>query len=257
MQVVILAGGMGTRLSEETVIKPKPMVEIGGKPILWHIMDIYWGHGYNEFVIALGYKGEMIKEYFLNYYNLQSDLTVSLGSGGVEATRKCYRDWLVHLVDTGLESMTGGRLYRLKDRLKSGTFMLTYGDGLSNVDVGKLVEFHRSHGRLATVTTVRPSPRFGGLKFDGSRVTEFTEKPQTGEGWINGGFFVFEPGVLDYIVAEDTILEREPLENLARDGQLMAYKHDGFWQCMDTLRDKLALEKLWTEGNAPWKPERD
>lgn len=257
MQVVILAGGMGTRLSEETVIKPKPMVEIGGKPILWHIMNIYWGHGFNEFVIALGYKGEMIKEYFVNYYNLQSDLTVSLGTGRIEATRKCYRDWQVHLVDTGLGSMTGGRLYHLRDRLKGGTFMLTYGDGLGNVDIGKLVEFHRSHGRLATVTAVRPSPRFGGLKFDGDRVAEFTEKPQTGEGWINGGFFIFEPGVLDYFAGEDIILEREPLENLARDRQLMAYKHDGFWQCMDTLRDKVVLEKMWIEGNAPWKPVRD
>jgi len=252
MKVVILAGGAGTRISEETITKPKPMVEIGGKPILWHIMNIYGSYGYKEFMVALGYKGEMIKEYFLQYYNLQSDLTISLQTGEVVASKTCYRDWIIHLIDTGLSSMTGGRLYRLRDRLMQETFMLTYGDGLSNVNIEKLVAFHRSHGKLATVTAVRPSPRFGGLRLDIHRVAEFTEKPQTGEGWINGGFFVFEPQVLQYLSGEGTILEQEPLENLSRDGQLMAYRHDGFWQCMDTIRDKQILTKLWEGGNPPW-----
>ncbi len=253
MKVVILAGGFGTRLSEETVVKPKPMVEIGGRPILWHIMNIYWAYGFNEFIIALGYKGEVIKEYFLNYYNLNSDLTISLKTGEVKVTRNCYRDWIIHLIDTGLNTMTGGRLHRLKDTLKDETFMLTYGDGVSNINIDKLVEFHRSHGKIATVTAVRPSARFGGVKFDGEKVIEFTEKPQSGEGWINGGFFVFEPQVFDYLYGDDTILERDPLENLAKDGQLMAYRHEGFWQCMDTLRDKNYLEELWQSGNPPWK----
>jgi glucose-1-phosphate cytidylyltransferase len=257
MKVAILAGGLGTRLSEETVVKPKPMVEIGGKPMLWHIMNIYGVHGFNEFVVALGYKGEIIKEYFLNYYNLQSDLTVSLETGEVAASKNCYRDWTVHLVDTGLATMTGGRLLRLRDKFKGGTFMLTYGDGVSNVDIRKLLDFHKSHGKMATVTTVRPSARFGGIKFSGDSVTEFTEKPQSGEGWINGGFFVFEPGVFDYISGDDTVLEREPLENLSKDGQLMAYKHDGFWQCMDTVRDRQLLERLWESGKAPWKEWAD
>ncbi len=257
MNVVILAGGFGTRLSEETVVKPKPMVEIGGKPILWHIMNIYSAYGFNEFIIALGYKGEMIKEYFLNYYYNQSDLIIDLKSGKVSAENNNFKDWVVHLVDTGLNSMTGGRLHRLKDRLKGETFMLTYGDGVSNVDLKKLVEFHEFHGKIATVTAVRPSARFGGMKFDGNNVIEFTEKPQTGEGWINGGFFVFEPAVFDYLHGDDTVLEADPLENLAKDGQLMAYKHEGFWQCMDTLRDKKLLEELWESGNAPWKVWKD
>lgn len=252
MKVVILAGGAGTRLSEETTLKPKPMIEIGGKPILWHIMDIYGAHGFREFVVALGYKGEMIKEYFLHYFNLQSDLSISLKTGQVVAARNCYKDWTIHLIDTGLNSMTGGRVYGLRDRLRGETFMLTYGDGVSDVHIENLLAFHRSHGKLATITAVRPTPRFGGLHFDGDRVTEFTEKPQTGEGWINGGFFVFEPQVLDYLDGESTILEREPLENLARNGQLMAYKHHGFWQCMDTLRDKQILERLWESGDPPW-----
>lgn len=253
MKVVILAGGMGTRLSEETVVKPKPMVEIGGKPMLWHIMNIYGAYGFNEFVVALGYKGEVIKEYFLNYYNLQSDLTVSLKNGEVTASKNCYRDWTVHLIDTGLNTMTGGRLLRLKDKFSGSTFMLTYGDGLSNIDIIRLLEFHKSHGKVATITAVKPSARFGGMKFNGDKVIEFTEKPQTGEGWINGGFFVFEPEFLKYISGDDTILEQSPLENLAKDSQLMAYKHDGFWQCMDTLRDKQQLEKLWESGKPPWK----
>ena len=253
MKVVILAGGLGTRLSEETIVKPKPMVEIGGKPMLWHIMNIYGAYGFNEFVVALGYKGEVIKEYFLNYYNFQSNLTISLKTGEVSASKNCYRDWTIHLIDTGINSMTGGRLHRLKDRLAGETFMLTYGDGVSNVDIKKLVDFHKSHGKIATVTAVKPSARFGGMKFNGDRVVEFTEKPQTGEGWINGGFFVFEPKVFDYLQGDDTILEGKPLENLAKDGQLTAYKHDGFWQCMDTLRDKQLLENLWANAKAPWK----
>lgn len=257
MKTVILAGGMGTRLAEETVIKPKPLIEIGGWPILWHIMNIYGHHGFNEFCVALGYRGEFIKDYFLNYYNLQSDLTVSLKKGDVAATKKCYRDWIVHLVDTGINSMTGGRLYRLRDHLSRETFMLTYGDGVSNVNIQKLVEFHRKHGRVATVTAVRPTARFGGMHFEGDRVCRFDEKPQTGEGWINGGFFVFEPKVFDYLKDESTVLEREPLEGLARDGELVAYKHDGFWQCMDTLREKNLLEELWSKGDAPWKVWRD
>ncbi len=257
MKVVILAGGLGTRLNEETVVKPKPMVGIGGKPILWHIMNVYWAYGFNEFIVALGYKGEVIKEYFLNYYNLQSDLAISLETGVVTASKNCVRDWDMHLVDTGLNSMTGGRLYRLREKLRRETFMLTYGDGVTNVDVNALVDFHKSHGKIATVTAVKPSARFGGMKFDGNRVIEFTEKPQTGEGWINGGFFVFEPEIFDYLHGDDTILEAEPLENLVKDDQLMSYKHDGFWQCMDTLRDRQLLEKMWESGNAPWKVWND
>lgn len=253
MKVVILAGGLGTRLSEETVVKPKPMVEIGGKPILWHIMNIYGAYGFNDFVIALGYKGEVLKEYFLNYYNFQSNLTISLKTGEVRAAKNCYRDWTVHLVDTGLKTMTGGRLNRLKDKLKDEAFMFTYGDGVINVDINKLLEFHKSHGKIATITAVKPSARFGGMKFNGEVVIEFTEKPQGGEGWINGGFFVFEPKIFDYLCGENTVLEREPLENLAKDCQLMAYKHDSFWQCMDTLRDKQLLENLWANDKAPWK----
>lgn len=253
MNVVIFAGGLGTRLSEETIIKPKPMVEMGGKPILWHIMNIYGFYGYKEFMIALGYKGEIIKEYFLNYYHHQSDLSIDLKTGRIAATNDNFKDWIVHLIDTGLNSMTGGRLFRLRDRLKGDTFMLTYGDGVSNVNINDLIAFHKAHGKIATVTAVKPPARFGGMRFDGSKVIEFKEKTQTEEGWINGGFFVFEPGIFKYINGDDTVLEREPLENLARDGQLMAFKHEGFWQCMDTLRDKQLLEKLWENGKAPWK----
>ena len=256
MKTVILAGGLGSRLSEETTIKPKPMVEIGGKPILWHIMNIYGHYGFNEFVVALGYKGESIKEYFLNYYNLTSDLTISLKDGAVSAQKKCTRDWQVQLVDTGTNSLTGGRLHRLKDHVGNSTFMLTYGDGVCSVDIKKLVEFHKSHGKLATVTAVRPTARFGGMKFSGDQVSDFKEKPQAGEGWINGGFFVFEPGIFDYLHGDATVLELEPMEGLVRDGQLMSYRHDGFWQCMDTIRDRSHLEELW-QSNAPWKVWRD
>ncbi len=252
MKTVILAGGFGSRLSEETIVKPKPMVDIGGKPILWHIMNIYGHYGFREFIIALGYKGEFIKEYFLNYYNFQSDLTISLKNGEVSAKKNCERDWLVHLVDTGMNSMTGGRLHRLKKHVGNNTFMLTYGDGVCSVDIRKLVAFHKSHGKIATVTAVHPTARFGGINFDGDRVIEFTEKPQTGEGWVNGGFFVFESGIFDYLHGDDTILESDPMENLVRDGQLMTYRHNGFWQCMDTVRDRSHLEELW-KTNPPWK----
>ena len=253
MKVVILAGGLGTRLSEETIVKPKPMVEIGGKPLIWHIMNIYGFYGYKEFFVTLGYKGEMIKEYFLNYYHHQSDLTIELKTGKAVATNSNFEEWIIHLIDTGFDSMTGGRLGRLRDRFKKETFMLTYGDGVSNVNIKKLLEFHKSHGKIATVTAVRPAARFGGMTFDGNKVVEFKEKPQTGEGWINGGFFVFEPKIFDYLHGDDTVLEGSPLENLAKDGQLMAYKHESFWQCMDTLRDKQLLEKSWNDGNALWK----
>lgn len=258
MKVVILAGGLGTRLSEETVLRPKPMVEIGGKPILWHIMNMYGAHGYKEFVVALGYKGEFIKEYFLNYYHHQSNLTIDLKSGDVTASSNNIRDWKVNLIDTGVDSMTGGRVGRLRDTLDD-TFMLTYGDGVGDIDIKKLVEFHKSHGKLATVTAVRPVARFGGMSFRGSdgAVEDFKEKPQTGEGWINGGFFIFEPAVLDYISGDDTVLEADPLEGLTRDGQLMAYRHEGFWQCMDTVRERDMLEKLWQSGQAPWKMWED
>ncbi|HEV8584670.1 MAG TPA: glucose-1-phosphate cytidylyltransferase [Methylomirabilota bacterium] len=253
MKVVILCGGLGTRLREETEVKPKPMVEVGGRPILWHIMRGYAAHGFSDFVLALGYKGDVIKRYFLDYYHLQRDLSVNVGTGAVTAEGGQQDDWRVSLVDTGLTTQTGGRLRRLKSWLGGGPFMLTYGDGVSDVDPERLLRFHRSHGKLATVTAVRPPARFGGLVFQGDLVTEFTEKPQVGEGWINGGFFVFEPGVLDYVDGDDTYLEREPLERLAKDGQLVAHRHEGFWQCMDTVRDLKLLETLWETGRAPWK----
>ena len=253
MRVVILAGGFGTRLSEETDSKPKPMVQIGGREMLWHIMQGYAHYGLNEFVIALGYKGDMIKRYFLDYRLLNSSLTVSLATGDASAYGGECPDWTVHLVDTGLETMTGGRLKRLRKWLADGTFMMTYGDGVGNVDIQRLLEFHRGHGRLATVTAVRPPARFGGLEFSGDYVTRFTEKPQIGEGWINGGFFVLEPQVLDYIAGDETMWEHEPLERLAEEGQLVAYRHDAFWQSMDTLRDVRLLESLWQSKQAPWK----
>lgn len=253
MKVVILCGGLGTRLREETETRPKPMVEIGGRPILWHIMQGYASHGFPEFVLALGYKGDIIKRYFLDYYRLHSNLSVSLTTGAVREYDGDREEWVVHLVDTGLTTQTGGRLKRLAPWLGNETFMLTYGDGVCDANIHDLVRFHKSHGRLATVTAVRPPARFGGLSFKGDLVTEFSEKPQIGEGWINGGFFVLEPKVLDYIECDDTIWEREPLERLAKDGQLAAYRHPGFWQCMDTMRDVRLLEGLWANGKAPWK----
>lgn len=253
MKVVILAGGLGTRLAEETELKPKPMVEIGGRPILWHIMKDYAHFGHKEFFIALGYKGEVIKRYFLDYYTLNGSMTINLASGEVQVQEKECEDWLVHLIDTGLNTLTGGRVKRLEPWLRDGTFMVTYGDGVSNLDLNQLLRFHRSHGRLATVTAVRPPARFGGLVFDGDLVTEFTEKPQTGEGWINGGFLVFEPGVFDYLEGDDSSLEADALERLAADGQLAAYRHDGFWQCMDHLRDVRLLQSLWQSGTPPWR----
>jgi len=252
LQVVILAGGYGTRLSEETTVLPKPMVEIGHKPMLWHIMNLYAFHGFREFVVALGYKGEVIKHYFLNYYHDQSDLQIDLKTGSVRAIRSTPSDWTVRLVDTGLHVQTGGRLARLRDVVGGETFMLTYGDGVSDVDIGRLLAFHRAHKKIATVTSVRPVARFGEIVLDGTRVASFKEKPQVGEGAINGGFFVFDPRVFDYLHGDDTVLEGTPLETLAREGQLMAFQHDGFWQCMDTMRDKQVLEKLWATGNAPW-----
>jgi glucose-1-phosphate cytidylyltransferase len=251
-KIVILAGGLGTRLSEETTVRPKPMVEIGERPILWHLMKLCAAQGFEEFVVALGYKGEQIKRYFLDFRILHCSLTVHLRSGAVDVGAGDPPDWTVHLVDTGLETQTGGRLRRLREHLDA-TFIATYGDGLADVDLRALLAFHRAHGRLATVTAVRPPARFGGLHFAGDRVDEFIEKPQAGEGWINGGFFVLEPRCLDYIESDDTIWERGPLEALARDGQLMAYRHEGFFQPMDTLREKSQLEQLWQRGEAPWK----
>ncbi len=254
MKTVILCGGMGTRISEETQIKPKPMVEIGGRPLLWHVMKHYERHGMKDFILALGYKGEMIKDYFMHYHARLSDLTVHLKNGQIDYTKPTAEDWKVDLIDTGAQTMTGGRLLRLKPYLQSGgTFMFTYGDGVSNVDITALLAFHRTHGRLATVTAVRPPVRFGELSIKETRVTQFQEKRQAGEGWINGGFFVLEPGVFDFILNDSTLLEREPLEQLAQKGELMAYQHPGYWQCMDTLRDKQILEEQWATGKAPWK----
>ncbi|TGK17276.1 glucose-1-phosphate cytidylyltransferase [Leptospira fluminis] len=253
MKAVILCGGLGTRLSEETTVKPKPMVEIGGRPILWHVMKIYERYGINDFVLALGYKGEVIKDYFLNYHARMSDLTVQLKTGSVQYSNPTAEDWKVTLMETGPNTLTGGRLLRLKNLLeKEGTFLLTYGDGVSNVDISSLIRFHKSHGKIATVTAVRPPARFGGMGIQAGAVKEFKEKPQTGEGWINGGFFVFESKIFNYLADDSTILEQEPLENLVKDDQLMAYEHTGYWQCMDTVRDRDTLQNLYVSGRAPW-----
>ena len=252
MKVGILAGGKGSRLAEETVIRPKPMVEIGGKPIIWHIMMHYSHYGFNEFVIALGYKGEVLKKYMMDYASLNGNLKVNLRSGEIIANGGFRPDWTVELIETGLETMTGGRIKRLVPYMGDETFMLTWGDGVSNINLRDLMAFHQAHGKLATLTAVRPPARYGHLEFDGDRVAEFNEKPQIGEGWINGAFFVLEPGVFDYIDGDDTQWEREPLERLAADGQLMAYKHTSFWQCMDTLRERHILETLYQSGEAPW-----
>jgi glucose-1-phosphate cytidylyltransferase len=254
MKVVILAGGFGTRLSEETALRPKPMVEIGGKPILWHIMNIYAASGLNEFIIALGYKGDFIKEYFLNFYATNNDITIDLATGETTVHDGNQPSWKIHLVDTGLRTQTGGRLKRLKNWLgKDETFMLTYGDGVADIDLCTLIEFHKSHGKLATVTTVRSPARFGRIAFNGNQVTNFHEKPQLAGGWINGGYFVLHPKAIDYVEDDETIWERGPVEKLARDGQLMGYQHSGFWSCMDTLKEKNILEELWISGKAPWK----
>jgi glucose-1-phosphate cytidylyltransferase len=252
MNVAILAGGLGSRIQEETEIKPKPMVEIGGRPILWHIMKIYAHQGFTDFVIALGYRGESIKRYMVDYAALHSDLTVSLKDGAFVTRNGQPEDWTVELIDTGQDTATGGRIKRLAPYVGDGTFMLTWGDGVADIDLGRLLDFHRSHGKLATLTAVRPPARFGHLELRDDAVTEFSEKPQIGEGWINGAFFVLEPGVFDYVDGDDTQWEREPLERLAAEGQLMAYRHESFWQCMDTLRDKKLLEELWADG-APWR----
>ncbi len=253
MKVAILAGGYGTRLAEETEIRPKPMVEIGGFPILWHIMMGYSFYGYNDFVIALGYKGEIIKRYMMDYCTLNSNLSIDFNNGDIVSHKKFKQNWKVDLVDTGKGTQTGGRIKRLAPFINNSTFMLTWGDGVADVDLKKLLAFHKSHGKLATVTAVRPPARYGYMMFNGDQVQEFTEKPQIGEGWINGAFFVLEPGIFDYINGDDTVWEREPLERLTRDGQLMAYRHTSFWQCMDTLREKHILESLWQSGKAPWK----
>ena len=254
MKVVILAGGKGTRLAEETDLIPKPMVEIGGTPILWHIMQHYAHHGFKEFVLALGYKSEVVKRFLLDYRTATESLTLDLQTGrteligGVEETL----NWTVHLLETGLETMTGGRLQRSLPLIGDETFMMTYGDGVSDIDLGRLVEFHRSHGRLATVSIVRPTSLYGHMQLEGDLVTEFLEKPQVLSSWINGGFFVLEPGIAPYLGGDAMPWEREPLARLAADGQLAAYRHDGFWQCMDSLRDKRFLESLWETGEAPW-----
>jgi glucose-1-phosphate cytidylyltransferase len=255
VKVVILAGGLGTRLAEETDLIPKPMVTIGDDPILLHIMRHYAGHSFGEFVIALGYKGNVIKRFMVDYQRLgDASATVDMATGDVTFLDGPPRpDWKVHLLETGLNTMTSGRVRRAMTLTGDEPFMLTYGDGVSDVDLTRLLEFHRAHGKLATVTIVRPKSLFGHMEFDGDRVTEFLEKPQTLGGWINGGFMVMEPGVLDYLGGDDTPLERSALPRLAKDGELMAYRHEGFWQCMDSLRDKRMLDQLWNEGNPPWK----
>lgn len=253
MKVAILAGGLGTRLSEETTLKPKPMVEVGGKPILWHIMNIYASYGYKEFVIALGYKGEMVKDYFLNYHYHSRSLTVQLKTGDVKIHNEKGEDWIVHLLDTGAETNTGGRVKRIAEFVGNEPFMLTYGDGVSNVNIPALLEFHKMQDKLVTMTAVRPPARFGQMVIEDHRVVQFKEKPQIGEGWINGGFFVLQPEIIKYIEGDQTAWEFESLENIAAAGQLSAYQHEGFWQSMDTLRDVHLLNKLWQEEKAPWK----
>jgi len=252
MKVVILAGGLGSRLAEETELKPKPMVEIGERPLLWHIMKIYAHYGFTEFFIALGYKGEMIKRYFLDYFSLNGNMTLQLSSGQVNKYTNRCEDWTVHLMDTGIDTLTGGRLKRLEPYLRDDTFMLTYGDGVSNVDLHRLLQFHHEHNCIATVTAVRPPARFGEIIFENDLVTSFEEKPQIGEGWINGGYFVFEQAIFNYLDGDQTNLEADALPRLAADHQLSAYRHGGFWQCMDTLREKRLLENLW-HNEKPWK----
>lgn len=254
MKTVILAGGLGTRISEESQFKPKPMIEVGGRPILWHIMRLYAHYGFDDFIVCLGYRGYVVKEYFANYVLHNADLTVDLASGDIQYHATNHEPWKVTLVETGADTMTGGRLKRVARYLTPGEpFFLTYGDGVSDVDLGRLLAFHRSHGKQATITAVAPPGRFGALEIDAGRVDRFVEKPPGDQGLINGGFFVLEPGVIDRIDGDATIWEREPLEGLAADGELMAYRHDGFWAAMDTLRDKNILESLWASGEAPWR----
>lgn len=253
MIAVILAGGLGTRISEETHLKPKPMIEIGGRPMLWHILKIYSAHGINDFVICVGYKGYVIKEYFANYFLHMSDVTFDMKNNRMEVHQKHAEPWRVTVVDTGEETQTGGRLKRVRDYLKEEAFCFTYGDGLSDVDVRGAVDFHHSHGKLATITAVQPPGRYGALQIESGRVSDFHEKPHGDGAWINGGFFVLQPKVIDRISDDASIWEREPMESLARQGELMAYQHAGFWRPMDTLRDKIQLEELWQSGNAPWK----
>jgi glucose-1-phosphate cytidylyltransferase len=254
MKVIILAGGFGTRLSEETDIKPKPMVEIGGKPILWHIMKSYSSHGFNEFVVLLGYKGYIIKEFFSNYFLHQSDVTIDLANNSIKVHQNESEPWKVTLLETGLNTLTGGRIKRAKDYIGDDDFLLTYGDGLSDVDIAKTVEFHNSHGKNITMTAVQPAGRYGALDIkDDNSIVSFKEKPKGDGAWINGGFFVCKPEVLDYISGDSTTFEQEPLTNLAEEGQLMSFKHSGFWECMDTLRDKTILCQLWDSDQAPWK----
>jgi glucose-1-phosphate cytidylyltransferase len=253
VKAVILAGGFGTRLSEETIDKPKPMVTVGGMPMLWHIMKILDANGIKEFVIALGYRGDYIKQYFLDFQAIQNDITVDLASGRTTIHDGNPTDWTVHLIDTGLHTQTGGRLRRLRRWLDDGTFLFTYGDGVADIDVADLMRFHRAHGKLATVTTVRPPSRFGNLAFAGDAVTDFYEKQDLSDSRINGGYFMLEPEVIDYIGDDDEPWERGPLEALAREGQLMGYRHHGFWSCMDTLKEKNMLEELWRSGQAPWR----
>ena len=253
MKTVILAGGLGTRISEESHLKPKPMIEIGGKPIIWHIMKIYSAHGLNDFIVCLGYKGYVIKEYFANYYLHMSDVTFDMESNKMTVRQASAEPWRVTLVDTGEDTMTGGRLRRVREYVGADDFCLTYGDGVGNVDIKRLLAFHKGHGKLATVTAVQPPGRFGALNLESTKVSGFEEKPHGDGGWINGGFFVLSSKVMEYIDGDDTVWERGPMENLARTHQLQAYRHDGFWQPMDTLRDKNQLEEMWATGQAPWK----
>jgi glucose-1-phosphate cytidylyltransferase len=253
MKVLLLAGGYGTRLSEETEIRPKPMAEIGGRPILWHIMKIYSHYGFNDFVILLGYKGYFIKEYFANYFLHQSDVTIDLSNNAMKVHNNTSEPWKVTLLETGQDTMTGGRIKRAKEYIGQEPFLLTYGDGVADIDLNKLLGFHQSNGNLVTMTAVQPEGRFGALETSGNRVDSFLEKPKGDGAWINGGFFVCQPKVLDYIQGDNTVFEQEPLQKLAKEGQLFNYRHHGFWKCMDTLRDKKVLNELWESGNAKWK----
>ena len=255
MKVVILAGGLGTRLSEETETRPKPMVEIGGKPILWHIMKIYSSYGFNEFIICLGYKGNMIREYFANYFLYQSDVTINLSDNSIDVHNCKAEPWKITLVDTGLNTQTGGRIKKIKNYIGDKTFFLTYGDGVSDVNIEKLLKFHKKNKRLLTMTAVQPEGRFGSLDIDRDTgaIIKFLEKPKGDNAWINGGFFVAQPEIINYIKNDTTIFEREPLEKLAKEGNLLAYKHKGLWKCMDTQRDKSQLNQMWETGNAAWK----